>query len=36
VQMLTLRLRYQSPAGWVTYSPDIVVDFKRPVTAWRR
>jgi hypothetical protein len=36
VQMLTLRLRYQSPAGWVTYSPDIMVDFKRPVTAWRR
>ena len=36
VQMLTLRLRYQSPAGWVTYSPDIVVDFKKPVTAWRR
>lgn len=36
VQMLTLRLRYQSPAGWVTYSPDIMVDFKRPVTTWRR
>jgi hypothetical protein len=36
VQMLTLRLGYQSPAGWVTYSPDIVVDFKRPVTVWRR
>ena len=36
VQTLTLRLRYQSPAGWVTYSPDIVVDFKKPVTVWRR
>jgi hypothetical protein len=36
VEKLTLRLRYQSPAGWVTYSPDIMVDFKRPVTTWRR
>jgi len=36
VDALTLRVRYQSPAGWVTYSPDIMIDFRRPVTAWRR
>jgi hypothetical protein len=36
VQMLTMRLRYQAPEGWVTYSPDIVVDLRKPVTIWRR
>jgi hypothetical protein len=36
VKTLALRVRYQSPAGWVTYSPDIMVDFGRPVTEWHR
>lgn len=34
---LTLRIRYDSPEGWTTYSPDIALDFvRRPKTAWRR
>jgi hypothetical protein len=36
VTTLALRVRYQAPAGWVTYSPEIMVDFRRPVTSWRR
>ncbi len=34
---LTLRIRYDSPEGWTTYSPDIALDFvRRPRMAWRR
>lgn len=36
ISTLPLRIRYQSPAGWVTYSPEIVVDFRKRVTAWHR
>jgi hypothetical protein len=34
---ITLRVRYQSPAGWVTYSPDFALDFvHHPDTSWHR
>jgi hypothetical protein len=34
---ITLRVRYQSPAGWVTYSPDFALDFvSRPDLSWHR
>jgi hypothetical protein len=34
---ITLRVRYQSPAGWVTYSPDFALDFvHHPDLTWRR
>jgi len=34
---LTLRVRYQSPEGWVTYSPEIALDFARqPNLVWHR
>jgi len=34
---LALRVRYQSPQGWVTYSPELVLDFvKKPETVWQR
>lgn len=34
---ITLRVRYESPAGWVTYSPDIALDFvRRPRETWQR
>lgn len=34
---LTLRIRYQSPEGWVTYSPELALDFARqPDFAWHR
>jgi hypothetical protein len=34
---VTLRIRYDSPAGWTTYSPEIAIDFARnPVVKWRR
>jgi hypothetical protein len=34
---LTLRVRYESPEGWVTYSPDIALDFARqPNLVWHR
>jgi hypothetical protein len=34
---LALRVRYQSPEGWVTYSPEIALDFARqPKLVWHR
>ena len=34
---ITLRVRYQSPSGWVTYSPDFALDFVRhPDVSWHR
>ena len=34
---LALRVRYQSPQGWVTYSPELVLDFaKKPEMVWER
>ena len=34
---LTLRIRYQSPAGWVTYSDQLALDFVRhPDLSWKR
>jgi len=34
---ITLRIRYDSPAGWKTYSPDIAIDFVRNAdVTWRR
>lgn len=34
---MTLRVRYVSPAGWTTYSPEVELDFvRRPRTSWRR
>lgn len=34
---IALRIRYQSPEGWVTYSPEIVLDFVRqPDVEWHR
>lgn len=34
---LTLRIRYDAPEGWTTYSPPIALDFvHRPRTVWRR
>ena len=34
---LTLRVRYDSPQGWVTYSPDIALDFvHHPDYEWHR
>jgi hypothetical protein len=34
---LTFRLRYRSPAGWVTYSPEQTLDFSRDRDlTWRR
>jgi hypothetical protein len=34
---LSLRVRYDSPEGWVTYSPDIVLDFARHADyVWHR
>jgi hypothetical protein len=34
---ITLRVRYDSPAGWRTYSPEIALDFARqPDVHWRR
>jgi hypothetical protein len=34
---LALRVRYQSPEGWVTYSPELTLDFvKRPEMIWKR
>jgi hypothetical protein len=36
-KQLTLRIAYRSPAGWVTYSPPIALDFTRQSrTTWRR
>ncbi len=37
VKRLELRVRYESPAGWVTYSPPLALDFTRePVARWER
>lgn len=34
---LTIRVEYQSPAGWATYSPEIALDFRRrPDERWSR
>jgi hypothetical protein len=34
---IAMRIRYDSPAGWTTYSPEIAIDFARnPVVKWRR
>lgn len=34
---LALRVRYQAPEGWVTYSPELALDFaRRPDLTWRR
>ncbi len=34
---LSLRIRYDSPEGWVTYSPEIPLDFaKQPDFTWNR
>jgi hypothetical protein len=34
---ISLRIRYDSPAGWTTYSPEIAIDFKRnPDVTWHR
>jgi hypothetical protein len=37
VPALALRVRYESPQGWVTYSPEIALDFARqPDLVWHR
>jgi hypothetical protein len=38
IDALTIRMRYESPAGWMTYSPDLRLDMKtrRPVSFDRR
>ncbi len=37
VTALTLRVRYESPDHWVTYSPDLTLDFSRSANfEWRR
>lgn len=34
---LTMRVAYKAPAGWVTYSPEIALDFRaRPTERWSR
>jgi hypothetical protein len=34
---IALRIRYDSPAGWTTYSPEIAIDFTRkPDVTWHR
>jgi hypothetical protein len=34
---ITLRIRYDSPAGWMTYSPEIAIDFvRKPDVTWHR
>jgi hypothetical protein len=34
---ITLRIRYDSPEGWTTYSPDLSLDFVRqPDKTWKR
>jgi hypothetical protein len=35
VGALTLRLKYESPEGWITYSPELAMDFTRePSFRW--
>lgn len=34
---IALRIRYDSPVGWTTYSPEIAIDFlHKPDVSWRR
>ena len=34
---ISLRIRYDSPAGWTTYSPEIAIDFvRKPDVTWHR
>jgi hypothetical protein len=34
---ISLRIRYDAPAGWTTYSPEIAIDFvRKPDVAWHR
>jgi hypothetical protein len=34
---ISLRIRYDSPQGWVTYSPELALDFVRqPRLNWSR
>lgn len=34
---IALRIRYDSPAGWTTYSPEIAIDFvHKPDVSWHR
>ncbi|MBV9067390.1 MAG: glycosyltransferase family 39 protein [Acidobacteria bacterium] len=34
---ITLRIRYDSPAGWTTYSPELAIDFAhKPDVTWHR
>ena len=34
---ITLRIRYDAPAGWTTYSPEIAIDFvRKPDVTWHR
>lgn len=34
---LSLRVKYQSPEGWITYSPELAMDFRRnPSFRWAR
>jgi len=35
---VTFRIRYESPEGWITYSPDLIVSFKddRAEVNWKR
>jgi hypothetical protein len=37
VGALSLRLKYESPQGWTTYSPELTMDFTRaPSFRWSR
>lgn len=37
VGTMTLRLKYESPEGWITYSPELAMDFTRaPSFRWAR
>lgn len=37
VRKIALRVRYTAPAGWITYSPELVLDFDaRPDIRWQR
>ncbi|HEX3125759.1 MAG TPA: hypothetical protein VH394_00360, partial [Thermoanaerobaculia bacterium] len=37
IGIMILRLKYQSPQGWITYSPELAMDFTRaPSFRWAR
>jgi hypothetical protein len=37
VRKIALKVRYTAPAGWITYSPELVLDFEaRPDVRWNR